>query len=70
MCMPKIADPSMTQRNLIWLAVILLAGVVGGFVLGLPIGLIPAAVVLVISEVVERTARRKRTNAAAVPIDA
>ena len=55
----------MTTRNLIWLTMVVVAGIVGGFTLGLPFGLIPAVGVLAVSEIVERRARRTRMTVSA-----
>jgi MFS superfamily sulfate permease-like transporter len=53
----------MSKRNIIWLAVIVVVGVVGSIVFGIGWGLLAAAVVLVVSEVIERSVRRKRRAA-------
>lgn len=53
----------MSKRNIIWLVVVIAVGVVGWLVLGWVWGLLAAAVVLVVSEVVERRARRQRLAA-------
>ena len=50
----------MSKRNIAWLVVVVVVGVVGSIVLGIGWGLLAAAVTLVISEVVERSARRRR----------
>jgi hypothetical protein len=57
--MANLAKPTLSKRNVIWLAVIVVAAAIGSVYFGLPLGLIPPAVVLVISEIVERSARRK-----------
>jgi uncharacterized protein involved in cysteine biosynthesis len=53
----------MMKRNMIWLAIIIAVGVIGWLAFGLVIGLIAAGVTLVVSEVVERTARARRRSA-------
>lgn len=68
--MANLSNPNMSKRNLIWLALIIAAAVVGGMVMGMPLGLIPPAVVLVVSELVERSARRKRSQSGSTPVDA
>ena len=56
-----MADCSaMSRRNLIWLAAIVVAGVVVGVIAGWIWGIVAAVVVLVGSESVERQRRRKR----------
>lgn len=54
--MAATKSPSLTQRNLVWGALILVVGFAGGWLRGL----VAAAVVLIISEIVERTARSTR----------
>lgn len=49
-----------STRNLYWLVAIVAVGVVVGVAAGWVWGLVGAAVTLVISEVVERAARRRR----------
>ena len=68
--MATLSKPNLSKRNAIWLAVILAVAVLGGVLLGLPLGLIPPAVVLVISEIVERSARRKRQHEVLTTVDA
>ena len=68
--MANLSKPNMTVRNLIWLALIIAAAIIGGMVIGMPLGLIPAAVVLVVSEIVERSARRKRSQSLSPTVDA
>ena len=68
--MTTLSVPKPSVRNLIWLAAIIAAAVIGGIVLGLPLGLIPPAVVLVVSEIVERSARRRRQHDAPSTVDA
>jgi MFS superfamily sulfate permease-like transporter len=53
----------MSKRNIVWLIVVVVVGVVGSIVLGIGWGLLAAAVVLVVSEVVERATRRRRRAA-------
>ncbi len=59
----------MSRRNQIWLAVIVVAGVGAGLLLGVGWGFAAAGVVLVLSEVVERIrrVRRARAGGAAAP---
>ena len=52
-----------SKRNMIWLAVVLAAGVLGWLAFGIAAGLIAAALTLVVSEVVERRARKQRRAA-------
>ena len=68
--MANLSNPNMSRRNLIWLALIIAAAVIGATVIGMPLGLIPPTVVLVVSEVVERSARRKRSQSASTTVDA
>jgi D-alanyl-lipoteichoic acid acyltransferase DltB (MBOAT superfamily) len=53
----------MMKRNMIWLAIILAVGLIGWLAFSLVIGLIAAAVTLVVSEVFERWARARRRAA-------
>ncbi|MEL6893605.1 MAG: hypothetical protein AAFP84_18580 [Actinomycetota bacterium] len=53
----------MSKRNLIWLVAVIAVGVIAWLVGGWILGLIGAGVTLAISEVVERTARRRRADA-------
>lgn len=53
----------MMTRNMIWLAIILAVGLIGWLAFSLVIGLIAAAVTLVVSEVFERWARARRRAA-------
>jgi Flp pilus assembly protein TadB len=55
----------MSKRNLMWLAAIVLVGVVTTVAAGFTWGLISAGVILVVSEVVERARRRRRRQAGA-----
>ncbi|MAT04098.1 MAG: hypothetical protein CL424_03525 [Acidimicrobiaceae bacterium] len=50
----------MSKRNIVWLVAIVVVGVFVGIVAGWLWGLLAAAIVLVVSEVVERSARRRR----------
>ena len=52
-----------SKRNMIWLAVIVVVGVLGWLLLGVVWGLVAAAVTLAVSEVVERRARAQRRRA-------
>ena len=53
----------MSQRNIAWLIAIVVVGVVVGITVGIGWGLGAAAVVLVLSELVERAGRRRRRAA-------
>ena len=53
----------MSKRNIIWLIAIIAVGVVGWLSVGIVFGLIAAAVVLAVSEVIERRARAQRRAA-------
>lgn len=53
----------MSKRNMTWLAVIIGVGVAVWLATSIVWGLIAAGVVLVVSEVVERTARIRRRGA-------
>ena len=53
----------MMTRNMVWLAVIVAVGLIGWLAFGLVVGLIAAAVTLVVSEVFERAARARRRAA-------
>ena len=53
----------MMTRNIVWLAVIVAVGLIGWLAFSLVIGLIAAAVTLVVSEVFERWARARRRAA-------
>jgi uncharacterized protein involved in cysteine biosynthesis len=53
----------MMKRNMVWLAVIVAVGLIGWLAFGLVVGLIAAAITLVVSEVVERSARARRRAA-------
>ena len=49
----------MSKRNIVWLVAIVVVGVAVAFAAGWLWGLLAAVVVLVVSEVVERTRRRR-----------
>ena len=53
----------MSKRNIIWLIAIIAVGVFGWLTVGIVFGLIAAAVVLLVSEVIERRARAQRRAA-------
>lgn len=53
----------MSKRNMIWLAVVIAVGVIGWLAVSIVAGLVAAAVMLAISEVVERRARAERRRA-------
>jgi MFS superfamily sulfate permease-like transporter len=53
-----------SKRNMTWLAAVLAIGVLGWIAVGIVVGLLAAATMLVVSEVVERRARTKRRTAA------
>jgi hypothetical protein len=50
----------MMKRNMVWLAVIVAVGLIAWLAAGPVVGLLAAAVTLVVSEVVERSARARR----------
>jgi len=50
---------AVSKSNIVWLMIIIVVGVIAWQALGWVVGLIAAAVVLVVSEVIER---RKRAN--------
>ncbi len=54
----------MSKRNIVWLIVVIVSGVIGVLVFGFPWGLVVPAVTLAVSEVVERR-RRSQLRAAA-----
>lgn len=51
---------SVSRNNLIWLVVVLAAAAIGWFVGGWKVGLLAAALGLIVSEVFERRARAAR----------
>ena len=53
----------MSKRNMIWLTVVVVVGVAGWLAVGIVAGLVAAAAVLAVSEVVERRARAQRRRA-------
>ena len=57
----------MMTRNIVWLAVIVAVGLIGWLAFGLVVGLVAAAITLVVSEVVERWARARRRAAQTSP---
>jgi len=59
-----------SKRNMIWLAVVVAAGVIAWLAVGIVAGLVVAAVMLAVSEIVERRARAQRRRAATTPADA
>lgn len=62
-----MATNSMSTRNLMWLAAIVVVFGVASVFAGVVIGLIAAAATLVVSEVVERRARARRRAAQGAP---
>lgn len=52
--------PHVSKRNLIWLAAVVVVGVVVAIAAGVLWGLLAAAITLAASEVIERTRRRRR----------
>jgi len=61
--MPRARQLSVSHSNMIWFAVVLAAMVLGQVVGGWSTALIAGAIGLVVSEIVERTARAKRVRA-------
>jgi uncharacterized protein involved in cysteine biosynthesis len=57
----------MMTRNIVWLAVIVAVGLIGWLAFGPVVGLVAAAITLVVSEVVERWARARRRAAQTSP---
>jgi uncharacterized protein involved in cysteine biosynthesis len=57
----------MMTRNMIWLAIIVVVGLIGWLAFGLVVGLIAAAITLLVSEIVERWARARRRAAQTSP---
>ena len=53
----------MSKRNMTWLAVVIVVGVLGWLAVGWLVGVIAAVAMLVVSEVVERRARAQRRRA-------
>lgn len=53
----------MSKRNIIWLVVVVAVGVVTWLAIGKIAGLVAAAIVLAVSEIVERRARTQRRRA-------
>lgn len=58
--MPQIRQPSLTRRNLIWLAVVVAVAIAGWLIAGWKLALGATVVALLASEVVERRARANR----------
>ncbi len=54
----------MSKRNMIWLAIVIAVGVITWLAVSIVAGLVAAAVVLAVSEFVERRARAGRRRAA------
>ena len=50
----------MNKRNIVWLVAIVVVGAVGWIAVAWWLGLVAAGVTLVVSEVVERAARKRR----------
>lgn len=63
--MPQARPMSVSRRNLVWFAIIVIAAAVGWFVGGWQVAVGAAVLALIVSEVVERLARRKRRHLAA-----
>ena len=53
---------SVSKRNLFWLVVVIAVGLAAFFVVSWKAGLAAAIATLVLSEIVERTARKKRNS--------
>lgn len=53
----------MSKRNMIWLAIIIAAGVIAWLAVSIVAGLVAAAVMLAVSEVVQRRQRAQRRRA-------
>lgn len=68
--MPQARPMSVNRRNLVWLALIAIAAIVGWLAGGWQIALGLAVLVLIVSEVVERLARRQRQHTEATTADA
>jgi len=61
--MPQARQLSVSRSNLFWLAIVLTLALSGWIVSGWKVALAAAAVGLVVSEVVERTERKKSLHA-------
>jgi hypothetical protein len=57
----------MSKRNMIWLAVVIAVGAVVWVAVGVVAGLVAAAIVLALSEFIERRARSARRRASRDP---
>ncbi len=53
----------MSKRNMTWLVAVIIVGVIAWLTIGIIAGLVAAAVMLAVSEVVERKARAQRRRA-------
>ena len=53
----------MSKRNMIWLVVVVAAGVIGWLAFGIVAGIVGAVLTLAASEVIERRARAQRRAA-------
>ncbi len=53
----------MSKRNMTWLVAVIIVGVIAWLTIGIIAGLVAAAVMLAVSEVVERRARAQRRRA-------
>lgn len=58
----------MTKRNLVWMALVVVGLVVGWLIGGWVVGVLTALAVLIASEVVERTRRRRIATAAGTEV--
>lgn len=54
----------LSTRNLVWMLIVIVVGLAAFLSAGWKIGLVAAVAALVISEIVERSARAKRNNSA------
>jgi len=52
-----------SKRNMIWLAVVIAVGLLAWLTFNIVVGLVAAAVMLAVSEIVERRARAERRRA-------
>ena len=53
----------MSKRNMIWLALVIVVGLIAWRTIGIVAGLVAAGIMLALSEVVERRARAERQRA-------
>lgn len=67
--MPQARPMSVSARNLIWMAVIALAAIVGWIIAGWQLAAGAAFVALAVSEVVERVTRRNRQRLVTSTVD-